>query len=157
MRFCGMCATSAVACLIAVSVAGCQQSPYELAPVHGTVTIDGRPVSQAKIMFAPVENADNANPGKPAFGLLREDGSYALTTYETDDGAVVGEHWVTLVNLERDAQAAPAKRERRSTDVSSFTQMSVPRRVTVVPGKENQIDITLTRQDVARYGVVADD
>ena len=49
--------------------------PYELAPVHGNVTIDGRPVSQAKVMFAPVENAENAvNPGKPAFGLLGEDG-----------------------------------------------------------------------------------
>ena len=63
----------AAVCLIAVASAGCQRSPYELAPVHGIVTIDGRPVSQAKVMFAPVENAENAaNPGKPAFGLLRD-------------------------------------------------------------------------------------
>jgi hypothetical protein len=143
--------------LSAVTVAGCQRSPYELAPVRGKVTIDGRPVSQAKIMFAPVENADNANPGKPAFGLLREDGSYALTTYEIDDGAVVGEHWVTLVNLAREARAMQAKPERRSTAVPSFSQISVPRRVTVVPGKENQIDITLTRREVAQYGAVSDD
>ena len=100
----------AAACFIAVASAGCQRSPYELAPVHGTVTIDGRPVSQAKVMFAPVENAENAvNPGKPAFGLLRENGSYTLTTYENDDGAIVGKHWVTLVNLTREAERQQAK------------------------------------------------
>jgi hypothetical protein len=108
-------------------------------------------------MFAPVENADNANPGKPAFGLLRDDGSYTLTTYEADDGAVVGEHWVTLVNLARREQSARTKGDRRSFDVSLFTRISVPRRVTVVPGQENQIDIALTRQEVAKFGVVEDE
>ena len=70
-----------------------------------------------------MENAENAaNPGKPAFGLLGEDGSYQLTTYENDDGAVVGKHWVALVNLTRKAdkqQAESAVAEYRADIYSS--------------------------------------
>ena len=148
----------AAACLMAVVSAGCQRSPYELAPVHGTVTIDGRPVSQAKVMFAPVENAENAaNPGKPAFGLLRENGSYKLTTYENDDGAVVGKHWVTLVNLTRKAEKQQLVVRRAPNIVPTFTRLTVPQQVTVAAGQENQIDIKLSAKEVAQYGVVDDD
>ena len=148
----------AAACLVVVASVGCQRSPYELAPVHGTVTIDGRPVSQAKVMFAPVENAENAvNPGKPAFGLLREDGSYKLTTYENDDGAVVGKHWVTLVNLTRKAAKNQTEGNRTISSLPSFTRLTVPQQVTVAAGQENQIDIKLTAKEVAQYGVVDDD
>jgi hypothetical protein len=136
------------ACVVAV--VGCQRSPYELAPVSGTVTIDGRPVSQSTIMFYPTEHGDNANPGKPAFGLLNENGTYTLSTYETNDGAVVGEHWVTLINVARDSEAHG--NQPRSPGAPSFARLTVPRRVTVLPHQENQIDIKLSRQDVAQYG-----
>src|SRR3990172_2569518 len=97
----GLAKIGAIALCIAVVLAmtGCSRSPYELAPVHGRVTLDGRPLSQSKVMFAPVEVGDNPNPGKPAFGLVQDDGSFVLTTYRTNDGAIVGEHWVSIVRL----------------------------------------------------------
>jgi hypothetical protein len=128
---------------VVLSVVGCNRSPYELAPVRGRVTIDGLPLSSAKVMFAPSDAADTPNPGKPAFGLLSDDGSFALTTYEDDDGAVVGEHWVTIVKLSKDNKPANAQ----------FDRLSVPRRVNVAAGQDNQIDIQLSAEDVARYGV----
>jgi len=90
-------------CIFVSAAVGCQQNPYELAPVRGTVTIDGHPLSQAKVMFAPSEVGTNPNPGKPAFGLLQPDGSFVLTTYKENDGAVIGEHWVTVIRLVKKA------------------------------------------------------
>ena len=85
---------------VLAAITGCQRSPYELAPVHGTITIDGQPFTHGKVMFAPVARADNLNPGKPAFGQLQDNGSFVLSTYDTGDGAVVGEHSVTIINID---------------------------------------------------------
>jgi hypothetical protein len=126
--------------------------------VRGTVTIDGRPLSQAKIMFAPVAGGEHANPGKPAFGLLQNDGSFTLTTYENNDGAVVGVHWVTLINTARSTTRTSAENGHRAPpNAPKFTRLAVPQQVTVVAGLENRIDIKLTRQDVAQYAVANDD
>jgi hypothetical protein len=35
--------------------------------------------------------------GKLAFGVLQSDGTFVLGTYEPEDGAVVGDHWVTVI------------------------------------------------------------
>jgi hypothetical protein len=140
----------AAALSIALSAAiGCQQSPYELAPVSGKVSIDGRPVSRAKVMFAPIEVGDSPNPGKPAFGMLQEDGSFVLTTYKPNDGAVVGEHWVTIINLARKAEEPAAS----GAPQNAFGRISMPHRVKVNAGVTNQIDLKLTAEDVKRFGV----
>jgi hypothetical protein len=135
---------------------GCSHSAYELAQVHGTVTLDGKPLSSAKVMFAPVEVGDNPNPGKPAFGLVQNDGSFVLTTYELNDGAVVGEHWVSIIKLQ--------EKRREATLVShspaaapKFDRLNLPQKATVVAESDNQIDFNLTSQDVARYGVALQD
>jgi len=129
--------------LLAVS-AGCERPPYELAPVHGTVTIDGQLMKQGKVMFAPLADNGQINPGKPAFGRIQPDGTFVLSTYGNEDGAVVGEHGVTVINSQGEG----------STDFSAskFSRVSLPRRYQVVAGKDNQIDIELTRSDVAQYG-----
>jgi hypothetical protein len=122
-------------CLIAISmVTGCADSSFDVAPVHGKVTADGKPLFQGKVMFAPVSKGDVANPGKPAWSKINEDGTYRLTTFKTDDGAVVGEHWVTVINSEEDLPE----------DVPEFARLMLPERRTVVAGKDNQHDIALT-------------
>lgn len=143
-----------VASLATLAAIGCQQSPYELAPVRGKVTIDGQPVFNAKVMFAPVEAGGNPNPGKPAFGILRNDGSFVLTTYETDDGAVVGEHWVTIISLEK-GTGSSGNTTRLSP--KRFTKLAVPHRMPVKPGIENVMEISLTSDDVKKYGVLVSD
>jgi hypothetical protein len=147
------------ACCIFMALAatgGCSRSPYELAPVNGKVTIDGKPLSQAKVMFAPVEVGDSINPGKPAFGLLQGDGSFTLTTYEKNDGAVVGEHWVSIVKLANKSNKATLVNHPASKE-PQFDRLNLPKKVTVVADQDNQIDLTLTSQDVARYGMVIRD
>jgi hypothetical protein len=135
---------------------GCSRSPYELAQVHGTVTLDGKPLSSAKVMFAPVEIAGNVNPGKPAFGLIQNDGSFVLTTYEMNDGAIVGEHWVSIIALREKPREATLVSHSPAA-APKFDRLSLPQKAMVVAESDNQIDFNLTSQDVARYGVVLHD
>src|SRR5262245_35967084 len=81
------------------ALCGCSQSPSELAPVTGKVVIDGQPFSAGKVMFAPVAKGDDRRAGRPAFGKLASDGSFTLGTYKLGDGAVVGDHWVTVIRI----------------------------------------------------------
>jgi hypothetical protein len=130
--------------LAVLTLSGCSKSPYELAPARGTVTIDGRPFTQGKVMFAPVANGTSQNAGKPAFGKLQSDGSFALRTDESD-GAVVGEHWATVIAIV-DETSAPL------VNMPKFGQVTVPQRYKVEAARENQFDIKLSRQDVAKFG-----
>lgn len=72
-----------------VTMAGCGPSYPETAPVTGKVTLDGQPLSTGKIVFYPKE-------GRPAMGQIEPDGTYTLTTFEEGDGALPGEHKVTI-------------------------------------------------------------
>jgi hypothetical protein len=115
-------------------LAGCNRSSFELAPVHGTVTVDDQPLFQGKVRFAPVGKGDGDHPGRPALGSIQSDGTYRLTTYKGNDGAVIGEHWVMIANVE----------EELPDGVPEFSRVTMPQRVTVVEGKDNRIDIKLT-------------
>lgn len=78
--------TIAIAAL--VLVAGCsRQMPVH--PVSGRVTLDGRPLVDAQISFRPQQ-------GPGAFATLDTEGRYRLSTRSSGDGAVAGEHIVTL-------------------------------------------------------------
>jgi hypothetical protein len=132
---------------------GCQKSPYETSPVHGKVTIDGRPFTQGKVMFAPIAKAGSINSGKPAFGPLSSDGSYTLSTYGKDDGAVVGEHWVTLIR----SQDSHTSASESTQAIFKFERVTVPEKKSVAAGQDNEIDIAITAKDIARYGSRSDD
>ena len=128
--------------VLVIFLAGCNRAHFTVAPVHGKVTIADKPLFQGKIMFAPLAQADRENPGKPAFADIQRNGDYRLTTLSKDDGAVVGEHWVTIINVGEDLPDG----------VPEFARITSPQKVTVVAGQDNQIDIKLTRETVKKYG-----
>lgn len=59
-------------------------------PARGKVTYKGQPLVQGTVIFEP----DGA--GKEARGEIRPDGTFVLSTYKTDDGAVPGVHHVSI-------------------------------------------------------------
>jgi hypothetical protein len=136
--------------LALLACAGCSKSEFDVAPVSGTVMIDGKPFTQGKVMFAPIATGEAREAGRGAFGLLGPDGSFKLTTYDPDDGAVVGEHWVTVIRIAGEGEAAPVDK------ALAFDRVAVPTKAKVVAGQDNRVDIQLTRQDVARYGMIND-
>lgn len=137
----------AVGMVLSIAHAGCEQSPYELAPVRGTVRIDGRPLAGGRVMFAPIAQGDSREAGKPAFGTIQSDGNYILTTYRDNDGAVVGEHWITIFGPQAGAKAI---QHTRST-TPKFRRFVVRQKQPVVAGQNNQIDIQVTTQEIARF------
>jgi len=82
-----------VACLLLPLLSGCGDGRPERVPVSGTVTIDGEPVTAGYIRLIPPD-------ARPAGGDIGPDGSFTLTTFEPNDGAVTGEHVVTVIAME---------------------------------------------------------
>lgn len=145
---------SAISIAGVLIIAGCSKPPYDVAPVRGKVTIDGKPLARGKIIFAPVAKGGSINAGKPATAMLQADGSFALSTYGHEDGAVVGEHYVTVV--EDDDPSSTSATGRAST-VPKFSRVAVPKKQTVVSHQDNQIDIALTGKSIARAASVRSD
>jgi hypothetical protein len=139
-----------LALLIPAACVGCSKSSHDLAPVRGVVTIDGQPFAGGKVMFAPVAKGESRNAGRAAFGRLQPDGTFTLTSYDADDGAVVGEHWATLIRLEDVSLGEGASTAANA--LPPFSRVTYSQRITVLPDQENEVTLAFTRQDIARYG-----
>jgi hypothetical protein len=126
---------------ILLLAAGCNGGHFELAPVHGTVTVDDIPLAGCNVRFAPIAKGDDVHPGKPAYGRIQTDGKYRLTTRQANDGAVVGEHWVTIMNVQDDLPDG----------VPEFGRITVPEKATVISGQENEVNIKLTKEVVRKH------
>jgi hypothetical protein len=64
-------------------------------PVQGKVFYEKKPAFKALVFLHPAEPADPPDP-LPR-GVVREDGSFRITTYAPEDGAPVGQYTVTVV------------------------------------------------------------
>src|SRR5258708_2386637 len=78
-------------------VAGCGGSSVRptMGRVHGTVSYEGKPLDKGRITFTPV-SSDGISGGTGAMSPIESDGSFDLTTFDTGDGAIVGQHIVTV-------------------------------------------------------------
>lgn len=76
--------------LAGILLPGCGSGQRETTPVSGKITVDGKPLTTGRIMFWPDDG------GPTATSTIGSDGSYRLTTYRENDGAVLGPHKVTV-------------------------------------------------------------
>lgn len=97
------CSVSALVCGVGFLLLGCvvgcgRNDRPNMAAVSGVVQFQGKPLAGAEVVFR--------NDLAPRFakGVTDKDGRFRLTTFETNDGAVVGDHKVTISKL----QANPA-------------------------------------------------
>lgn len=72
---------------------GCTDESHRLetASVAGIVMLDGAPVTEGVVIFTPAR-------GKMARGAINKDGTFSLSTYNDDDGAIVGTHQVAVIS-----------------------------------------------------------
>lgn len=104
-------------CTIAALVAGCSSSPqFETAQAAGRVTLDGKPVTQGSVVFTPPQ-------GWPARGELDAEGRFTLSTYETGDGAILGQHEIVVI-----AQSGPDPSEHFERPPPAPTKWLIPER-----------------------------
>ena len=99
-------------CVFAVSGCTGNAEQYETVPVSGIVTCEGKPVANATVNFTPMSDQGRAagRRGRVALGMTDKDGRFKLTTYENDDGAIVGKHTVTVgLNFDERTGRDPSK------------------------------------------------
>lgn len=126
---------------------GCNQSQYEMAKVTGVVTLDGKPFVWGSVSFAPVTTSSSENAGKPAFGMLDSEGRFELSTYSERDGAVVGQHRVTVFCVEDGANG------KAPSWVPEFRRLALRGdAMTVKADGENEFEINITSEELKKYG-----
>ena len=105
----------------AIPAAGCGAKPV---PTKGVVTVDGKPLANASVMFTCQEIG-----GKDATGFTDANGVFELTTARLKDGALPGLYKVTVHHSEM-TEVAP---NRRSVAEVQKAQSSAARKSSVVP------------------------
>lgn len=63
-------------------------------PVKGRIHVNGKPVSNALVVFHPLDEKDQTN-SRP-HGQTGSDGTFTLTTFNKDDGAPQGDYAITV-------------------------------------------------------------
>ena len=84
--------------LFATGLSGCSEGLKEFpcAEASGVVLCEGAPVQGALVYFSPKMTGKSAEVGKPGFAVTDEAGRFVLSTYGSQDGAVVGPHVVRV-------------------------------------------------------------
>jgi hypothetical protein len=118
-------------------VAGCGSGGPEIAYVTGRVTLDGKPLPNATVVFIP-EN------GRPAGARTDADGNYVLNFSEGRQGAIPGKALVrisTLRDAEQDdqGQSIAGSPETIHANYNTNTQLTF----TVEPRKKNVANFDL--------------
>ena len=89
--------------LSAVAASGCGSGEdYEVAPVSGRVTIEGKPLAEVRVTFQPKAKGEKEiNPGPGSHAITDEKGWFELRVVGPDsEGAVVGMHAVRFSHPE---------------------------------------------------------
>lgn len=115
----------AVVC--AVACLGCGDGRPKRVPIAGKVMIDGKPLERG---FIQVVSADN----RPATGEIGRDGSFRLTTFDDNDGCVLGNHKVTVIANENQGPYA--------------LKWHAPKEYSDVATSDVMLDVTGPREDV---------
>jgi hypothetical protein len=112
--------------LLALLAAGCGEK-FPLAPVAGTVTLDGRPLAGARVGFEPVRAGADPEAGPGSYATTGADGRFTLTALTGRKGAVVGRHrvWVRTMRAKAGAGGglAVSARERLPKRYNDETEL----------------------------------
>lgn len=115
---------------------GCESGP-EIASVEGTVTMDGKPLPNATVMFIP-EN------GRPAGARTDEQGHFVLNFTAGRKGAMPGKNSVSITTAAEategiDGKPVPAQKEIVPSKYNAQSDLTF----TVEPGKKNVANFDL--------------
>jgi hypothetical protein len=129
-----------------LALGGCSVDPNlpKLAKVHGTVTYNGKPLNSGHIVFTPA-TGKGGETGEVATGEISPDGTYEMTTFSTGDGAILGQHIVTVESRSG---------EMPKPDATSRIEYKLPKNLT--PAKYASVDKSPLRCTVRAGGTTFD-
>ena len=116
--------------MIFLPVFGCGNGDRPcLGTVHGTVTLDGKPLADAALIFEPLD------PGRASTGKTDDKGHYELIYIRQDKGAKVGSHKVRIRAEDPDANGKELLLPRYHSETILTAEVS---------SGDNTIDFPLT-------------
>jgi hypothetical protein len=125
--------------IAAILLTGCGTGgDFPTAPTRGRVLCEGKPVPHVMIFFEPIETGKSAIVGRSGFAVAKEDGSFEISSYGTNDGAVIGKHRVR-VGMPR---AGDAPNFKCDCYVNAEVDLM---EVEIKPGK-NELDLVLKKK-----------
>jgi hypothetical protein len=126
---------------LASAFAGCggDADKPKLGKVHGKVTLDGNPVDRGRVVFTPAAGK-GGETGQTATGEINSDGTFDLTTFDTGDGAILGQHIATVTIPEKGSE------NLGKPDASGRIEYKLPK--SVAPNKYEKVDSSPLRYTV---------
>jgi hypothetical protein len=124
--------------LFACLSSGCSPDGPEIADVEGKITMDGKPLANAAVMFIP-EN------GRPAVARTDDEGRYVLNFTEGRVGAIPGKNRVSVTTLrdageKEDGTPVPGSPETVPLKYNAESKLEFD----VKPGEKNVANFDLT-------------
>lgn len=103
--------SKALAALMLLASCGCDKNQGSAmrgstVTVKGKVTYQGKPLTKGNITLEPVDR------GREAHGGIQPDGTFVLSTFQENDGAVPGVHRVSITEA---GKAVPRKFQHTSS------------------------------------------
>lgn len=82
---------------LALLLSGCSAGgDFPTAKTTGRVVCEGQPVPHAMVFFEPLQTGKQALVGKQGIANAEADGTFMVSTYGDNDGAVIGRHRVRV-------------------------------------------------------------
>jgi hypothetical protein len=129
-----------------IIVGGCQNvEKFPLAQVDGTVLCEGNPIAFVTVYFVPVQEGESAIIGKSGQAITKQDGTFRVSTYLPNDGAVIGKHTVRVGTSSSTDPTCPAE----------LSHSKIVQTIDVVKG-ENQFTIDLPKRKPKQKLVIED-
>ncbi|MBA4067226.1 MAG: hypothetical protein C0501_26670 [Isosphaera sp.] len=107
--------------------------------VTGTVTCDGRPVTNGYVTLVP------DGPGEGASGQIGPDGRFALSTFAPNDGVRPGRYRVRVASYESEARMDVPGSGRPALPEKYFDAAKSGLTVTVEGRRAQTLDLALTK------------
>lgn len=130
-------AQHAFAILLVVFLAanlGCDHGPAMM-PVTGQVKYNGKPLEFGSIYFQPAS-------GQPARGDIQSDGTFTLSTYRLNDGAVLGSHKVRISCYESQKPGTP-----KAAGEQTLGKLLIPQKYTLLDQSGLTAEVTKDRTE----------
>jgi hypothetical protein len=136
--------------LVSLAIAGCGGSKADLppvVPVSGTVTLDGKPLANAGIVFIPV----GQTRGGTCSGATDDNGRYELTDRDGRKGTTVGEFKVTCnkwvmpdgKDFPRDSKVSPLESNARELLPPRYSNEAQTQLKATIPEGGKTVDFEL--------------
>lgn len=106
--------------LLLAGLAGCTggvDDMPDIAEVYGTVTLDDEPLPDATVHFQPEE-------GRPSYGRTNAEGYYELYYKPGQEGAMIGEHTVSIRTYQEGSPGEPEIPEKVPAQFNARTELT---------------------------------